>query len=140
VILLDSNRGELRYYIRHLADLMHLRDWRLTLSHDPPDDQEAAAQCNVTHGSKRAVIRVATDWPSWTPADARHYMTHELLHCHLAATTWAIFNAKHVVSQGMMDMLSDGHLDALEVGIDGIALAWAETLPLPIKEVLEDVA
>lgn len=130
-MLLSGSRDELGKYIRRLADLMGLRDWRLTLSHEPPDDQDAAAQCNVTHGSKRAVIRVASDWPSWTQEDARHYMTHELLHCHMAPTTWAVFNAKHVVSEGMMDMLSDGHLDALEVGIDGIALAWAETMPMP---------
>lgn len=145
-MLLNGDRDELRPYIRHLADLCGLKDWRLLLSdaplvHDPDrNGYSTMATCAVNYGQKRAVIEISADWASWDAADLRSTVVHELLHCHAEPMRWAVNNTKHAVGTALYEVIYDAFTDAMELAVDGIATAWAATLPLPIKEVPRDAA
>ena len=131
--LLNDDRKELEHYIRELADLMGLRDWTLTMRDDPASE-DCAADIQVTYGRKFAAIRFDPAWASESPETLRATCIHELLHCHLKPTEWALNNAQSALGMVAFSVLSGAYEDALEVAIDGIANEWAKTLPLPLRE------
>lgn len=136
-MILNGDRGELGKYVRELADVMGLRDWTITMR-DEPCSEDCAADIQVTYGRKFASIRFDPDWASEKPETLRATCIHELLHCHLKPTEWALNNAQSALGMLAFGVLSGAYEDALEVAIDGIANEWANTLPLPIRqEILE---
>jgi hypothetical protein len=140
-MIFDGDRDELGKYVRNMADLMGLRDWHLKLMNDPPDDPEAAACCEVIYGQKYALIRFHRDWTSADPEELRSTVIHELIHCHVEPMRWSVNNVKHVVGTAMFEVIFDAFSDALEVAVDGMARAWAESMPLPVNlEMTEEAA
>lgn len=119
--------------MRHLADLMGLRDWYLTMSETEPKDDSHGGECEVIYGQKCATISFREDWPTWGSERVRSLMVHELIHCHTEPAKWALNNIKFVVGDMAFSIISEGYNDAVEVAIDGIAREWARTLPLPVK-------
>lgn len=110
-------------YFRCLADLMWLRDWTITISDSPPEaGAYAAVEC--LEGRRRAIISLSDHFlDGMSESDQRQVATHELTHLHFEA-------AAVVAERAMGDRWKDFRL-LLEYGVDGIADAFAERLPLP---------
>lgn len=132
-MILKGDRDELGKYMRELADLMGLRDWTVNVLDEAPDDDHHAADVEVRYGRRWANVRLASDWASERPESLRATCVHELLHCHLKPTEWALNNAQLPLGTLAFGILEGAYNDALEVAVDAIATSWAETLPLPVK-------
>jgi hypothetical protein len=122
-------------YVRDLADRMRLRDWHITVTTDPPDKENAAAQVVCTYGRKIAELRLSKEWAGYTPTEQRHYMTHELVHCHLDVP-WAmvIDDMKGVIGNQAHEVLVWPFARAMEYAVDGLAEVIAPSMPLPEQE------
>lgn len=131
-MILNGDHHELGQYVREIADLCGLRDWTVRVDVATADDNHAG-ECAVTYGRKFGTVRLAEDWASEEPDTVRQTVVHELLHMHTEPIFWAVNNAQDVLGTATFTVLEGGVRDALEVAIDGIATAWAETLPLPVK-------
>ena len=109
-------------YVRQLADMLRLRDWRVEVSEEGPGASDAIASCAPVQGRKYAVIRLAESFLTDPPADQRHTLTHELLHCHFGPFCRAIES---------VDAMSAPISLAMEYCVDGLADAIAPLLPMP---------
>ena len=109
-------------YVRRLADLLCLRDWRIEVYEDSPSDGSAVASCQPVTGRKYAVIRLSESFLTDPKADQRHTLTHELLHCHLGPMT-RLLEANEAMPPAVQL--------ALEYCVDGLADAIAPLLPEP---------
>ena len=109
-------------YVRQLADILRLRDWRVDVYEDAPSDPTASASCNPIDGRKFAVVRFAESFLNDNAADQRHTIAHELLHCMLGPLTRMI-EAREAMSPEMKL--------TLEYTVDGLADAIAPLLPMP---------
>lgn len=122
-------------YMRDLADIMGLRDWTISLEHAPPssephDGHKVQGECAVNYGRKSATISICPDWPEDDPEEVRRVVVHELLHCHVEPVQWAFNNAANRLGFEAGSVAREAFTDAFEVAIDGIAVAWAESLPM----------
>lgn len=131
--LLGGDHHALGGYARELADRMGMRDWTVRVDAVPADDDNAG-ECRVTYGQRRATLRVSADWATRAPDDLRNTICHELLHCHLEPVTWAINNGQVPLGSTAFVIFEGAFRDAMELAVDGIATAWAETLPLPVRK------
>jgi hypothetical protein len=82
--LTDTERGALGRYMRDVADRMGLRDWRLELEHDEPEQahggQRTIAVVTKEYGRRIAYVSVRGRIRDEPPAVVRHVVTHELAH------------------------------------------------------------
>lgn len=124
-------QGEaLERYMREIADQMGLKDWRIILETEEPEDG-AMGTCETATGQKVATIRIKNHG---TDADElRNTVVHELLHAHFNAIREPINNVRSAVGDLVYWPIYYGVTDHVELAIDGIATAWAESFPLPIK-------
>ena len=119
-------------YIRHLADLMRLKDWDIQLSRAEPDSPTADAANFLHYGQLACEIHLPKKFFAESPEAQRHFLTHELIHCH-----------SEILSEHIRLYIdSNGHQDAYitsvwlrneEVMVDSLARVIAPFLPLPIK-------
>ncbi len=109
-------------YVRQLADVLRLRDWRVEVSEELPAGSDAIASCAPVQGRKYAVIRLAECFLTDPPADQRHTLTHELLHCHFGPFCRMIEGD---------DGMTAGMRLVMEYCVDGLADAIAPLLPMP---------
>lgn len=127
-----SNQGDLERYVRQLADLCGLRDWKVTLEDEHPGDG-CLGSCECVYGRKVANIRLAEH-------DAieslRHTIVHELLHPHLDPIRLPIENIRSTLGDPLYNVTHNGMVDAVEYATDAIASILAPMLPLPAR--LED--
>jgi hypothetical protein len=108
-------------YLRQIADLLRLRDWRLVILEElPPAD--AIASCAPVEGRKYAVLRFGESFLADTPEEQRHTIAHELLHCHLGPMCRMIEAHEGMPPAARL---------AMEYCVDGLADAVAPLLPLP---------
>ena len=139
--LLDDSRDELGQYIREMADLMGLRDWHLIIADDPLiDDPDANARVSVVFGQKRASIEFPPDWAERDADGFRRTICHELVHCHLWSMEQRVDDLCGVLGSAAYMVASNAMKEAHELATDGIASAWAETLPLPIRSEAKEAA
>lgn len=127
-------------YTRHIADEMGLRDWHLevVISSDLPDggldasdEFSAVASCTPTPGQKKARITYVPNFNKFSPEFVREIVTHELLHCHLAAMyEWGRTGLHGVLGQSEYNVFMFGFAQQWETAIDGISRAWATHMPL----------
>jgi hypothetical protein len=108
-------------YIRRIADLMMLKDWRIEISEEHPADG-AHASCEPVQGRKFATLRLSSGFVEGTQHEQRQTVVHELIHCHFGHA-WRLLEVN--------DHMTTGAKMALEYGIDGLADAIAPLLPLP---------
>lgn len=131
-------------YVREVADRVGLRDWHLDLCYGSPTlsrpdyaQDDFTAICEPTEGRRHAVITFSAEIVASAEASVdrewlRQTVVHELVHLHLSALT-------STVRRDLCDRLASdayhlferGFTRHLEHGIDAIAYAWAEELPLP---------
>lgn len=123
-------------YIRKLADLCGLKDWKVTLEDEHPGDGNLGA-CECVYGRKVARVRIAEHD---TIEELRHTIVHELLHCHLDPCRLPIENIRNTLGQSLYDVTHGAFVDFIEYGTDAIASAWAPLLPLPERIEGEDAA
>lgn len=122
------NREWFSDYIGTIADQMGLQDWKIILMDEAPKDDDAGAVSNVVYGRK--VVKLWFSTPE-SPEELRHWVVHELLHCHAALLDWNANSIKRALSDQVFDVWRGGFEDATELMIDAIATAWAEMFPLP---------
>ena len=128
----EQNRHWFEKYVREVANQMGLRDWKIVIDDEPPEDEDAGAFNFVIYGRKVARLRFST--PE-SPEELRHWVTHELLHCHAALLGWNAQSIEPALSSQEYRIWHGGFHDAVELMIDGVAMAWAEFLPLPLHEI-----
>jgi hypothetical protein len=128
-------------YMRGVADMMGLRDWEFDIHFDadpddvPYEDDEGTlrtlAYINPTPGRKHAAVHVSPDMREWDAEKIRMIVCHELVHCHLAALQNLVENDLNgMCGQPFEELFRRQGRIHLEYGVDGIASAWAESLPL----------
>lgn len=118
-------------YLRSLADLLGLRDWRVELEDEPCDSQTAAACVRCIYGQKHAYVRLGRGFDDESPGLQRHYLVHECLHLHLRLLDDVMVNVGNRLAPDTYSALRDTFDDAEEVAIDGIGWAVSQFLPLP---------
>lgn len=126
----NEQRAGLAAYIRRLADLMELRDWRFKLG-DHPAAEDCGAHIEVVAGRRFATVTVPFAWPGFDPTEQRHYACHELLHAHLAPVEFAVQSLQTNLGDHVFGVFAELHKTAIEHAIDAIADALAPYLPLP---------
>jgi hypothetical protein len=126
----------LERYVRQLADLCGLRDWKVTLEDDAPDD-DALGACFCVYGRKVANIRLAEHD---TIESLRHTIVHELLHSHLDPVRLPIENIRSTLGEPLYNVTHNSLVDAVEYATDAIASVIAPMLPLPDRAVIEEAA
>ena len=109
-------------YVRRLADIMHLRDWRIEVSEESPTGTDSLASCQPINGRKYAILRISESFLTDTQLEQRHTLIHELLHCQLGPL--------HRLLEAN-DAMPPSVLLALEYVVDGLADAIAPLLPEP---------
>ena len=119
-------------YVRQIADLLELRDWRFRIQREPPEDGDCIASLQTIDGRKVAALRVRGDFWDQSGEESRHTITHELIHCHHAAAQDIIRldTSKHL-GQATYDVLHGAFSRQMEYAVDGLADALAPHLPLP---------
>lgn len=141
-MILKGKKKRLDRYIRHMADLMGLRDWTLyvTVSANIPGDNhryqegEGGGSAAIPHARKIITITLPDDWMHQRPEELRQTIVHELMHAHSEPMTWAFNNVQSVVGGNtLFDVLDCAFDDAHEMMVDSVATAWAESLPLPVE-------
>lgn len=126
----DRERKLLGPYVRDLANRMGLRDWTIHLMHEPTDDADAWADVTPLEGRKHANIRLCRDWAGMSPADKRHALVHELIHCHLAPVQDAIrLDLVRPPGQTAYDLAFGGYRRTVEYAVDGLADAVGPLMP-----------
>jgi hypothetical protein len=101
-----------------------LRDWTFNVSDFSPDDPNHGASVEPIYGRKFAKICLRNDFFEFSREHQRQTVTHELIHCHLAAYQHAV------------ETLKDYHptmRESLEYGVDALADAIGPLLPLPLE-------
>lgn len=121
-------------YARDLADKMELRDWTVNIVNEPPGNENWGASAECRYGRKFVNIRFCNEFDEWKPENQRSTMVHELLHCHFAAVTQHLADARGNVGKTWVDLLDHVVKTHLEYGIDAVADALAKSLPLPPTE------
>lgn len=117
-------------YIRHVADMMGLRDWSFELSHNPADG-EAYASIVTTYGRKVAVIEVCPNWPNLDPKVQRHSIVHELVHAHLGGLKNYVYHAlPSLLGEASWSAFESAYRMHDELATDGIADGIAAGFPL----------
>ena len=118
----STRRQRWQPYVRKLADLMRLRDWRVEIAEDAPSDANAIASCNPIEGRKFAVIRLSESFFTDSRDDQRQTLAHELLHCHTGPLQ-RLLEAEESCTPAVRH--------AIEYCVDGLADAIAPLLPDP---------
>jgi hypothetical protein len=103
---------------------MRLRDWTIVLKDEVPSDPEAAATVCITYGRKLATIRVSDDFLISPPETQRHYLVHELVHCHVDAAWMIAVDSLH-------KNVEPGFRRMAEHAVDSLAEVIAPSVPLP---------
>lgn len=132
-MIFDGDRDELVRYVREMADMMGLRDWMVGIADDPPPD-DANAQVDVPFGRRCAMIRFSSAWSNRDPEELRQTVAHELVHCHIWSLEQRICDIASLVGSDTRNLAENVYRETMELAVDAIATAWAETLPLPVKE------
>jgi hypothetical protein len=114
-------------YFRALADLMGLRDWTVQVASGPPEAAEARASVQPLYGRRIANVWLSDEFlDDADPADQRQTACHELVHCLFA-------DCAQIAEEELEPAAWRAWRRQFEHGIDAVASAFAEALPLPAK-------
>lgn len=128
----------LRYaaYIRELANMMGLRDWFVTFSHQPiMSGEDHVGQITCTYGQKQATIEVGYFFHTFDPEKQRKIIVHELLHAHLSAikrhVSTKTADVANILGTPAATILYDTLYLEEEFCVDALEQAFSKFLPLP---------
>ncbi len=125
-----ATRESLLEYVREVADLLELKDWRIQLT-DEPSRAGTWFSIASTTNQKSAWMRLAWNWTELTGTELRRMVIHEMLHLH-----WE--PAWDYVTDCLSSEQTTAFKHMAEYSIDGIARAIAEHYPLPPFKCWED--
>lgn len=126
----DLQSRVLADYVRHMADLLELRDWTIILSPDPPED-EARAEIDPMAARKIATLKLDPGTATAHRMILRHVVCHELVHCHQQPMADVVEQGLHQELGGSAyHLFYEGFRLALERATDAIAEALSPGLPL----------
>jgi len=123
----DPRKQRFAPYLRRLADLLALKDWRVEIDDDGPDAPAAVASICWTYGRKLATVYLSAAFLDHDPEEQRHTLAHELIHCQLGP-------AWDIAVEGLDSGQASAFCRMAEYAIDGLADAIAPLLPLPDAE------
>jgi hypothetical protein len=123
---------ELRY-LRHLADLLGLRDWHITLSR-AHSAHDVFAAVRVDRQKDEATVHLNDTWHGFTPEQQRQTLVHELLHCHTGRLHRVMTRLADVVDDPSMAYVKRAHDEEEEIVVQRLARIIAPYLPLPAEE------
>lgn len=126
----DRPQTALIDYIRYLADLLNLGQWKITINPKPAGD-DAIAEVVVTPGQQVAKISVQLGFMDLPAEDIRSAILHELVHVHLWAMSEAADHAAPHLGTVGAAVFEAAHTLANERATDAISLAIAPFFPLP---------
>lgn len=125
-------------YFYHIAGILKLSDWTFHfdwnwVDPDEREDEEYGAQIHCVGGRKHAIIRIGNDFRADSAEEQRHYVVHELIHCHFSPIDLVF---REDLINFMQDDLTGysalylAHDRALEYAVDGLTDAICPHLPL----------
>lgn len=118
-------------YIRQLADLLGLKDWRIELDRDPTNREGAGASNYTYYGRKKADITFGPSFLVQSPEDQRYILAHECLHCHFDHIHKGVIAYAESKGDGDESYFAQAHLRDFENIVDTVAVIVAPFLPLP---------
>jgi len=127
----DEALGYWQGYVRQLADMLGLKDWRIILLREE-DASNCIAACYPSDDNKQASIRFGATFLLETPARQRWVIVHELLHPHFHRAENLVRMASDKFEENSLMQVLPGLVKAeIELGVDGVSLAIAPLFPLP---------
>lgn len=111
-----------------MADRMKLADWTFRLLNQPAAEG-SFADISCAEKRKAAVVRVCPQFHEIDPDEQRHTICHELIHAHLHPIHSAVTDLEGILGHEAYRVFYDRFIEALEYAVDGIADAFAPTLP-----------
>lgn len=114
-------------YVRRIADLMGLRDWKIVIVDDTCGEEDFAT-VSCVYGQKHANVSLCSTWNDLDGNTQRGVIVHELTHCHLSQL--ASFASDMMQGKGHATGVRAWYLHE-ELVTDAISVAWAPSLPLP---------
>jgi hypothetical protein len=127
----DAQHTAYTAYLRQLADLMELRDWRFTFAIELLKEERYAAECGITYGRRHACIRVNPETLDNAPEDIRQTFVHELVHCHTNPIRDQLDNVEAQLGKAAYTTIHNATTDVLELATEALANALAPFMPLP---------
>lgn len=127
------NQRQVRYwerYINKLANIMGLRDWEIHAVTEPIGEGNIA-QCNLVFGQRVAAIALSENFFNQPPQEQRSTITHELIHCHVEQIMRHQKTFEELFPKDLWLAFCWEQHESMEYAVDAIAVAWAQSLPLP---------
>ena len=121
-------------YVWQLRSEMWLNRWSIDIliTEYPGESESSLASISPTNHQHRAELEVATRAAETGGERLRHTIVHELLHLYGRDTNDVIrLGLRKELSASAYNILWESYRQAMELMVDDMAEAWAETLPLP---------
>ncbi len=125
---------KLAQYVWKLRSEMWLNRWivDVLITEYPGEDSDARASIQPVGGRYRAEMEVATYVAAAGGEDLRHVIVHELLHLwHRDSSDVVRLALPKELGGSAYRLLWESYRQTVELMVDEMAGAWAETLPLP---------
>lgn len=127
----DATQDYWQRYARKLANRMGLRDWRVTVSRNEPENPNHMASAQCTYGRRSIRIWLSKDFLSGSLQEQRWSMVHELCHAIMnPVTILALRNFENETKERHV-LFYSLHQEAVEQAVDHFALVISERMPLP---------
>jgi hypothetical protein len=121
-------------YVRQIADLLKLKDWRFVLLRtETPDNPANGMEVASLFGRHVAYLRFCTDFRELRPEVQRHAIVHELIHCHVNPVCHVVtFDLKNagLLSDPTYQFINQNLTRADEYCVDDLAEAFSQFLLL----------
>ena len=128
----DAQHTALGFYAEALAERLLLRDWEVSVYRDPPYSDHAYASAELLDSQDKVIVRLCQEFFGHSPEKQREWMTHELIHAHLARLQDVLDQLKdQFPDNAAIVFAKQTHHLALEVVTQKMARILAPTLPLP---------
>jgi len=127
----DAQHAALSAYIRDLADVLHLRDWEISLSRTISDTGHYRAEISLHQQKDEAIIELAESWFGRTREQQRRTLVHELLHIHTSRLCRVMTRVSTQIGSELMTYLESTHGEEEEIVIERLARVIAPMMPLP---------
>lgn len=111
-------------YIWAIARAIGLGHWKITISPEPPECDNALAEVDYVPGRNCATIWLSHHFFACDEHEQRYAVLHELLHIHFA-------HSDTIAEKCLREGMYEPWLLAMEYSVDSVASVFAASLPLP---------
>lgn len=126
--------AELASWVWSVASRMGLDGWEIVVGEDVEDSGNLAENRSyVSH--RKAVINFRSDWRSWSIADLKDTVVHELAHCVMQQIDDAMSLMRHkLFSTESVHIVGSLHEDMIEAAVDTFTRAICRNVHTPSWE------